>query len=433
MRCGKCGTAIEPTERFCSNCGEPVVVTVPKANSFCMECGCKLAETEKFCSECGSAVEAVEVDPKSTVTAAAVPNVPVNSEPAKPATASKVLSTVATVRPQVVHDEKAPHTGKPSTPKANPPAESVERAKPVSEPNAAPSPKADPKEIERVAPKSTPTPTVSRSSEPSVPSSVEQPKKSSSSSKVVLSVIALAVVGGVAFFAMNGKKSAEPTPATVAQVPPPPVSIAVAPTAPTPAVEKVEQSEKQETVVAGASPVSAAPFQIQKLIDAAVQGKKEEFQSLVQQLQQRSPVPTGDRKTARKFNEEAIAAMKEQNLPLAVELFQKARTADPADVEVGDNLGYAMRLAGRLQESEAQILSVLEQAPSRGEAWFNLGETYSKLGKHSQAVALFVTSFGFARDPKKALDGYLRMVDRSDDELFKTDLRSAIQKVSQPQ
>ena len=190
-------------------------------------------------------------------------------------------------------------------------------------------------------------------------------------------------------------------------------------------------SEKQETVIVESVPHGTSIGSIQKLLDAAITRNKDAFQSVLQQLEQRPPIATGDRKLARKLNESALDAIKRQEFALAIETLDKAKIADPADVEVADNLGYALRLAGKFKESEVQILTALELAPSRSQAWFNLGETYSKLEKHPQAVALFVTSYELARNPKASLDGFLKIASRSADEKFKEDLQTAITLINQ--
>ena len=172
---------------------------------------------------------------------------------------------------------------------------------------------------------------------------------------------------------------------------------------------------------------------MQRMVNAAIQGNKAEFLTLLQEaqkLQDHGSVNTPDRRQARKLNDDALKAMKEQNYPTAVELLQKASTLDPHDIEIGDNLGFALRLAGKYQESEAQIISVIERGPTREQAWFNLGETNSKLGKSAQAVALFVTAHSLAPNPKRTLETYTKLSEKAEDEQFRANLKSAIQKIN---
>jgi Flp pilus assembly protein TadD/predicted nucleic acid-binding Zn ribbon protein len=253
-----------------------------------------------------------------------------------------------------------------------------------------------------------------------------EPVQKSSSLKVLLSAVALIAVCGIAFVVLRGRGTTEVARTPEIQVPPQAATVP-----PTTLPQAATNSEKQETVIVESVPPGTSLGSIQKLLDAAITGNKDAFQSVLQQLEQRSPIATGDRKLARKLNESALDAIKRQDFALAIETLDKAKIADPADVEVADNLGYALRLAGKFKESEVQILTALELAPSRSQAWFNLGETYSKLEKHPQAVALFVTSYELARNPKASLDGFLKIASLSADEKFKEDLQNAIRLISE--
>lgn len=257
------------------------------------------------------------------------------------------------------------------------------------------------------------------------PEPTVEPVQKTSSRKVLLSAVALIAVFGIAFVVMRGG-TAELARTPAIQMPP------QAATVPPPILPQVAtNSEKQETVIVESVPPGTSTGSVQKLLDASIRGDKDAFQSVLQQLEQRSQVATGDRKLARKLNESALDAIKQQDFGLAIEILDKARIADPADVEVADNLGYALRLAGKFKESEVQILKALELAPPRSQAWFNLGETYSKLDKHTQAVAAFVTSNALARNPKASLEGFLKIASRSEDEKFKEDLQAAITLINQ--
>jgi predicted amidophosphoribosyltransferase len=47
--CPKCGAALKPKAKFCSECGAPI-----KTTKFCTECGAEQEGTAKFCPECGT-------------------------------------------------------------------------------------------------------------------------------------------------------------------------------------------------------------------------------------------------------------------------------------------------------------------------------------------------------------------------------------------
>ena len=115
----------------------------------------------------------------------------------------------------------------------------------------------------------------------------------------------------------------------------------------------------------------------------------------------------------------------------AIDLLKKASEADPADAEISNNLGYALRAAGKLKESEAQMIRTIEQFPARQQAWQDLGETYSKLGKHSQAVSSLLTAHRLAKNPGQILEKYSKILESTEDEGFKSDLTEAIKKLAE--
>ncbi len=53
--CRACGAALEPGQRFCVRCGQPVPVapSAPASALTCTACGATAAAGQKFCSECG--------------------------------------------------------------------------------------------------------------------------------------------------------------------------------------------------------------------------------------------------------------------------------------------------------------------------------------------------------------------------------------------
>lgn len=47
VKCKKCGTSVDETQKFCPECGERI-------GNFCKQCGVKLSTNQKFCPECGA-------------------------------------------------------------------------------------------------------------------------------------------------------------------------------------------------------------------------------------------------------------------------------------------------------------------------------------------------------------------------------------------
>jgi hypothetical protein len=433
MKCAKCGTAVEATEKFCSGCGAPAqrAQAAAKTTKFCQDCGCKLDLGEKFCPECGVAVNAVE---------------PEIAAPEKKATVAK---TIAQPEPVIAVAPAAP-----IVPIKSPEVKElvvVALAKPESPKISAADEKIDSQQIEPVAPPPTPQPAIPpaptatpSSIQPKVspqpaaasPRTVEQPK-SNGAKKVIYGILGVIVAAVFVLVVIGGvSKSKAPDATTVAEVEPavaPPAPLAVAPQpAAVPVVTSTPEPASQPATVVETKPGQVTGTPVQKLVDAAIQGRKDEFQVLLQELQsvqEKGSVNSAERKQARKLNEEALQAMKEQKYLMAVEILQKATKVDPYDIEIGDNLGYAHRLAGNYLESESQIISVIERKPTRGQAWFNLGESFSKLGRSPQAVAVFITAYSLAKNRDRTLETFKKLAEKTEDEQFKNNLKIAIQKI----
>jgi hypothetical protein len=86
----------------------------------------------------------------------------------------------------------------------------------------------------------------------------------------------------------------------------------------------------------------------------------------------------------------------------AVEELQAAHEADPVDVEILNNLGYAEMLAGR-PEASLHLVSALILEPARTNAWANLGHLFARREAVQEAVACFSLSLRFSARPAKTL------------------------------
>lgn len=54
MNCTKCGSAVQPGDKFCANCGAPVAVA-----AYCPNCGVQVTAGAAFCSNCGKSLRPV--------------------------------------------------------------------------------------------------------------------------------------------------------------------------------------------------------------------------------------------------------------------------------------------------------------------------------------------------------------------------------------
>jgi LSD1 subclass zinc finger protein len=94
-----------------------------------------------------------------------------------------------------------------------------------------------------------------------------------------------------------------------------------------------------------------------------------------------------DRTAARAANIEGKAALQANNYAAAIDAFRRGVAADPADIELLNNLGYAFEEAGQQQDAIDTITNVLNRVPRRTAAWANLASSLAESGHLPEAKA----------------------------------------------
>lgn len=94
-----------------------------------------------------------------------------------------------------------------------------------------------------------------------------------------------------------------------------------------------------------------------------------------------------DRAAARAANIEGKAALQANNYAGAIDSFRRGVAADPADIELLNNLGYAFEEAGQQQDAIDTISNVLNRVPRRTAAWANLASSLAESGHLPEAKA----------------------------------------------
>jgi len=102
----------------------------------------------------------------------------------------------------------------------------------------------------------------------------------------------------------------------------------------------------------------------------------------------------------------AEVALRNHNYPLATQYAQRAADAAPNDAQLWFLLGYAARLSGKTQLSVEAYSHGLKDNPSSLEGLSGLAETFSVLGRRSEAHDLLGRIL--AADPKRAGDWLLQ-------------------------
>ena len=113
---------------------------------------------------------------------------------------------------------------------------------------------------------------------------------------------------------------------------------------------------------------------------------------------------TGDRKAARKLNEQGLMALKSDDFPQALAVLKNASATDPADVEILNNYVYTLIKANRLQDAELEAGRLLTISPGRSSAWANLAEIYAIKNNSEEAVAALVLAFQFSSNKDRTIN-----------------------------
>jgi len=108
--------------------------------------------------------------------------------------------------------------------------------------------------------------------------------------------------------------------------------------------------------------------------------------------------PAGNRQACREDNKLGLAALRVHNFPKALSEFEKGVHDDPSDIEVANNYGYALALAGRKVEAQDTLTRVLLRDPAREVAWTDLVEARSDDSGESLAALKIALHFAASRE-----------------------------------
>ncbi|ASU38543.1 hypothetical protein hmeg3_09695 [Herbaspirillum sp. meg3] len=148
-----------------------------------------------------------------------------------------------------------------------------------------------------------------------------------------------------------------------------------------------------------------APDESKQLLTAMLQQAASTFKiaQLKGQIEALPKPMTGDRKAARKLNDQGLAALKSGDYAQAVLALKNATSTDSADVEVLNNYVYALIKAQRMREAESEAGRLLTFSPGRASAWANLAEIYAQTEKKEEAVAALVLAFQFSSNKDRTI------------------------------
>jgi LSD1 subclass zinc finger protein len=156
----------------------------------------------------------------------------------------------------------------------------------------------------------------------------------------------------------------------------------------TPAGDKVVASQavnQQESTPTPSSESSLGTVNsgspVAELLKLSADAQWQSIDAMASDIRQKVvPVTQGDRKSGRSSNQEGVALLRQSNIPQAIEAFKRGLDANPADIEIKNNLAFAYILNDDLNNAEQLLVDVLTRSPERSSAWANLSELYARKG-----------------------------------------------------
>lgn len=144
---------------------------------------------------------------------------------------------------------------------------------------------------------------------------------------------------------------------------------------------------------------------VMRMLEYAVNDGGLSYESQIQQTKlqiEGLPKPIkGDKKTARRINDEALLLFNNNGFESAAKKLTEANRLDPSDVEIINNLGYSYLKQGNLDLAQQSLITVLTMSPGRATAWSNLGDVLAKKGDINRAVACFSNAYRFSKNRDK--------------------------------
>lgn len=188
--------------------------------------------------------------------------------------------------------------------------------------------------------------------------------------------------------------SSESTPKPAVPVPPP-----VSDTQATPPVAPATASNP----VIEAPSVSIATFKsyLTSMLQAAHDRNRTSIDQSLNALAGVPRPPAGNQVAARSANEQGLDALKSQSYSSAITAFRLGIKQDPSNVELINNLGFALYKSGQLNPAQEQIELSLLYSPKRASAWVNLGDIYFKEGNESNAIDAYLLAYAFSANKER--------------------------------
>ena len=136
--------------------------------------------------------------------------------------------------------------------------------------------------------------------------------------------------------------------------------------------------------------------------------------------------PRGDTKAAREANDAGLSHFRKGDYASAIRSFDAAHRADPGDVEIANNLGYAYLKAGRVREGIPHVVRALQLVPGRSSAWGNLSEALAELGHDDASLAALLLMVRLGVNREEIRDYLAKVPHGPESEAFKRQAARAL-------
>ncbi len=184
--------------------------------------------------------------------------------------------------------------------------------------------------------------------------------------------------------------------------------------------EKIQQSEP--------APKNKAQH-IQKMLKDAINNDESSIQASKQYLENQPKPAKGDKKAARKMNEEALKLIQSQQYDQALPLFAKATQIDPSDVEILNNYGFVLMKSRNLDKALSVLTNTLTMKPDRASAWANLADVLALQGHVDLATGGYMNVYRFSGNREKTYKNLQNPQVHEDSPYVREALANAVQKI----
>jgi hypothetical protein len=140
---------------------------------------------------------------------------------------------------------------------------------------------------------------------------------------------------------------------------------------------------------------------INEMVAASISGNENQVIETKAKIEAAEKPTKGDRKVARKLNDDALLALKDSKFDTAATILTTALDADKSDTEIASNLCYALIKSGKANQAEDPCLHSIMLNPNRAAAWANLSEIYANKSDLNSATAVLNITYLLSTNKEK--------------------------------